>query len=124
MDKRYQEWIQANVEGDGFGDCREVTERMAAQFPELRRVRGFYEDWLWGDREHWWLVAPDGSIVDPTAEQFPTKGRASYREWKEGAKEPVGMCPNCGGYIFEDHGGVCSDLCGKQYAAYIMGSLR
>ena len=119
MDQRYQDWIKSNVKDSGYGDCWKVTELMAAQFPELRRVRGHYEDWLWGDRTHWWLIAPDGSIVDPTAAQFPTKGNAAYREWHEGDREPLGICPNCGGHIFEDYGGVCSDSCGRQYAAYI-----
>lgn len=34
-------WIAANVT-ETYGTCREVTERMAAAFPELGRVRGHY----------------------------------------------------------------------------------
>jgi hypothetical protein len=38
----YREWIAANVNGTGYGECAEVTEAMAAAFPELRRVPGHY----------------------------------------------------------------------------------
>lgn len=118
MDHAYEQWISANV-SESYGACKEVTTAMAQAFPELRRVRGHYQDALWGKRSHWWLVTPDGSIVDPTASQFPTRGHGEYVEWTEGAKEPVGKCPNCGEYSYNP-GGCCSDDCGREYAAYLM----
>jgi hypothetical protein len=119
MDPRYAEWIAANVEGDGYGQCREVTERMAAAFPELARVRGHYYCLIWGEREHWWLTTPAGEIVDPTAAQFPSKGHGEYVPWIEGTPEPTGLCPQCGEYVY-DGNTCCSDACSRAYAAYCM----
>lgn len=92
----YQEWIEENVP-DSYGACREVTKDMQKEFPELRRVRGHYYCWVWGKREHWWLE--DGEVIDPTASQFPSKGKGRYEEWQ--GLEPTGKCPNCGEYCFE-----------------------
>jgi hypothetical protein len=117
MNHKYQEWIDANV-ADPLGNCAKFTLAMAEVFPELKRVRGFYKCWVWGDREHWWLVDPDGSIVDPTSAQFPTKGNCPYEELPEGTKEPVGRCINCGEYTYDDPNS-CSPEC---YRA-IMASL-
>lgn len=115
----YQAWIAANVEGDGYGQCAEVTTAMVAAFPELKRVRGHYFCLTWGERTHWWLVTPDGSIVDPTAAQFPSKGHGVYEEWAEGAEEPTGKCPNCDGYVYGG-GTVCSDSCAREYERYVL----
>lgn len=112
----YADWIAANVT-KAYGQCAEVTEAMADAFPELTRVRGRYLCPIWGERDHWWLIAPDGSIVDPTASQFPSKGGGEYVEWDEAAIEPTGMCPNCGGPCY-DHNSLCSDECGRDYVAY------
>lgn len=90
----YIEWIHEHVKNDGYGQCAEVTERMAQAFPELKRVRGHYYDIHWGERAHWWLVTPDGHIVDPTAAQFPTQGRGHYELWDESEQEPTGKCIN------------------------------
>jgi hypothetical protein len=97
----YLEWIEQNVP-DPRGTCREVTEEMAKEFPELRRVRGCYYCWTWGEREHWWLVDEvNDRIIDPTAAQFPSKGTGTYEEWDESHPEPTGMCPNCGEYCYK-----------------------
>ena len=114
----YKQWIASNVDGDGYGKCAEITQRMADAFPELRRVRGHYYCVAWGERGHWWLVASDGTIVDPTASQFPSRGNGVYVEHKDSDPEPTGMCPNCGGYIYGG-GEVCSDECGNSYVAYL-----
>lgn len=119
---RYSEWIASNVTGSGYGQCAEVTLAMAAAFPELRRVRGHYYCFAWGERTHWWLVAPDGRIVDPTAGQFPSAGRGEYVPWVEGAEEPTGKCPECGGYVYGG-GTMCSDSCARAYERYLMGGL-
>jgi hypothetical protein len=75
---RYAVWIAANVEGDGYGKCRETCARMVQEFPELTRVHGTYVDLIWGFRSHFWCVAETGLIVDPTAAQFPSKGAGGY----------------------------------------------
>lgn len=112
----YKDWMTANVT-ESYGQCLEVTEKMAAAFPELRRVRGHYYCPIWGERAHWWLVEECGEIVDPTAEQFPSKGTGEYVEWDESQAEPTGMCPNCGGHCY-DGNYCCSDECGRQYVAF------
>ena len=71
------------------------------------------------ERAHWWLTDPSGSVIDPTAAQFPSKGCCVYTPWEEGAPEPTGMCPNCGEHVY-DGGTCCSDACGRAYAAYCM----
>ncbi len=114
LSEQYKAWISEHVEGDGYGQCRQATEDMAKEFPELKRVRGHYFDSLWGKREHWWLVDPEGNIVDPTAMQFPTKGTNRYVPWREGDPEPIGQCYNCGDYVFnKDYNGACSEDCEK-----------
>jgi hypothetical protein len=126
MLEKYDQWIRQWLRGETFvGACVETTKEMATVFPELRRVRGHYYCPVWGEREHWWLKAEDGSIVDPTVAQFPSGGLGEYVEWAEGAEEPVGKCANCGGYSYASKGGddtVCDDECGRAYVAYLNGA--
>jgi len=118
MEEKYKNWIKENVTGTGLGECKKTCELMIKAFPELRMVRGHYDDWDWGKRGHWWLKTVENKIVDPTSKQFPTNGIAEYIEWEEGKEEPTGMCPNCGG---ECYGGdsCCSETCFKSYVAYL-----
>ena len=87
IDRKYADWVLANVEDDGYGQCKEVTRQMAETFPELKRIRGHYYCWAWGERAHWWLADTNGTIIDPTAQQFPSKGKGEYvtvgGEWKK-----------------------------------------
>jgi hypothetical protein len=115
--EKYEEWIKLNVLDDGYGKCADVTQRMAAAFPELKRIRGHYYCVVWGERTHWWLVAPDGTIVDPTKAQFPSKGTGVYAPWHEGDREPSGMCANCGELCY-DGDTCCSAACHNAYAAF------
>jgi len=116
VENKYQKWITQNVK-ESYGTCQKVTKTMANDFPELKRVRGHYDCPLWGERAHWWLIALDGTIVDPTLSQFPTGGAgAEYVEWVEGTKEPTGMCPNCGGYCY-DGSYCCTDKCHREFVA-------
>ena len=111
----YSEWIVINVI-DPEGTCKGTTIAMQEKFPELTRVRGHYHCPVWGEREHWWLIDPDGEIVDPTKHQFPTHGDGEYVPWNEGDPEPTGMCPNCGGYAY-DGNTFCSDECRQAFMA-------
>jgi len=117
MDATYIQWIRKHVDGDGYGACREVTAAMADAFPELTRIRGHYYCPLWGERSHWWLIDASGNIVDPTVAQFPSKGTGEYVPWEEGAPEPTGKCPNCGGLCFNGDF-CCSDNCHRAYVAF------
>lgn len=125
MNEKYAQWIAD--EGllsyeNTYGRCVQVTLKMQECFPELERVRGHYLDLVWGSWPHWWLVDPDGKIVDPTSVQFPTKGRGHYEPWKEGREEPTGKCPNCGEYAYKGET-CCSDECYRDYHAYCMEGL-
>jgi hypothetical protein len=117
IERKYADWIVENVDDTGYGQCKEVTQEMAKEFPELTRVRGHYYCWAWGERAHWWLVDPTGVIIDPTAQQFPSRGRGEYVPWIEGAPEPSGMCPNCGDPCY-DGMTCCSEKCFNEYVAY------
>ena len=119
IDRKYADWITVNVEDDGYGQCKEVSRKMAEVFPELKRIRGHYYCWAWGERAHWWLADANGTIIDPTAQQFPSKGKGEYVPWPEGALEPTGMCPNCGDPCY-DGNTCCSESCANAYVAYCM----
>jgi predicted nucleic acid-binding Zn ribbon protein len=108
---QYRDWIIANVRGTDYGEWREVTARMLAAFPELRRVPGHYHCPFIGPRTHWWLVDADGGIVDPTVDQFPSRGLGEYVEW-DGSPLPTGRCLECGGDVY-DGSSFCSDQCGE-----------
>ena len=92
------------------GKCKEMCEQEVANDPTLTLVRGHYHCPIWGEQEHWWLVHPDGSIVDPTVRQFPSKGLGEYVPWN-------GVCPcaECGMDCNEEtlvrHSGCCSGRC-------------
>jgi len=114
----YSEWIE-HV-GHPEGRCEEVTLQMQVVFPELKRVRGHYYCPAWGEREHWWLVDPEGDIVDPTKAQFPSYGCGTYIAWVEGDPEPTGMCLNCGEYVY-DGSRHCNEACRRTFMLSLMG---
>lgn len=102
--RSYEDWIAGYVAGRAgvlLGRCREASEAMLARFPtELRLVRGHVEcPRPWGRRAHWWLVDPDGEIVDPTAGQFEL-GILRYDEYAEGDDLRLGRCMHCGSEIW------------------------
>lgn len=99
MPQNYQQWIAAHQPTDPRGQCVEMTRRMADVFPELRRVRGHYYCPIEGERHtHWWLIAPSGVVIDPTADQFPSCGHGDYEEYD--GPEPTGKCLDCGALLF------------------------
>lgn len=120
--KKYKDWIESNISDNGLGQCSEATKAMSEAFPELKRVRGHYICSIWGEREHWWLTTTsEGIIIDPTAQQFPSKGiegLCEYVPWDESKKEPTGKCPNCGGYSYDGQT-TCSESCFNEYKSYI-----
>ena len=121
MNDEYKKWISTNST-QPLGRCVELTVAMAAEFPELTRTRGHYLCPIWGDREHWWLVDTNNTIVDPTDAQFPSLGHGENVSWEEGNEEPVGKCGNCGGYSYPSQGGnssFCGDDCAGSYENYL-----
>ena len=74
------------------GRCKELSEAAVKADPTLRLVRGFYCCPMWNrEEQHWWTVLQDGTIYDPSARQFPSKGLGSYREY-----DGTLSCANCG----------------------------
>lgn len=125
----YQGWI-ANwlATNSPYGQCESATAAMAAAYPELRRVRG-HVDTMWGRRAHWWLITPDGEIIDPTAGQF--QGVAcSYVPWTPDEEVRLGKCMNCGAEIWgvvdtldsQPRMSACDERCEAELAAWIDGS--
>lgn len=94
------------------GKCKEMSEAAVLSDPTLRLVRGYYHCPFWGKQEHWWAQRPDGTIVDPTARQFPSKGCGEYEEF-DGKIE----CEQCGKLVSEEeacitgHHVFCSSEC-------------
>jgi hypothetical protein len=117
----YAKWIAENRPADPWGKCEALTQLMATAFPELRRVRGHYVCPLQGRLPHWWMVTPDGQIVDPTQDQFASKGAGSYQEFV--GREPTGTCLNCGELVFGDDK-VCNERCLAEITAYLEDSAR
>lgn len=120
----YDAWIAERVKeyADAYGKCGEVTEEMQAEFPELRRVRGFYHCPMIGQRTHWWLMTEDNIVVDPTKRQFPSGGLlGDYEELADDELEdrvPTGPCMECGEPCFKG-ATFCSDECGDIHVAWM-----
>lgn len=79
------------------GKCKEFSERLVQEDPTLRLVRGHYYDYAWGEQPHWWCEHEDGTIVDPTRDQFPSRGAGLYVPF-DGHLE----CSNCGKEMREE----------------------
>jgi len=101
-----------------YGNCKEVCEGMKKRFPELRLVRGHYYCAVWSKRGHWWLETESGERIDPTAMQFPSKGKGVYEEWDDSQPEPTGMCPNCGELCY--NGEYVHEHCYNAFVASLM----
>lgn len=127
MDARYANWIASWLtDNSPKSACVEATEQMAAAFPELQRVRGHVTVSSGRTHPHWWLVTPDGSIIDPTASQWTPVLPGVYEPLNEETfVEPTGRCPNCGNLFYgEAAGGVaCSAGCADAYAAWCLNPL-
>lgn len=94
------------------GKCMEMSKELCDADPTLTLVRGHYHCPYWGEQAHWWVKDKDGNIIDPTKNQFPSKGVGEYLEFNG-----ICHCANCdkefkeeagtayGNYIF------CSDEC-------------
>lgn len=80
------------------GTCKEAVEAICAEDSTLTAVRGHYWCPHWGMQPHWWAVKQDGTIVDPTVKQFPTKGFAAEYIPFDGTVE----CSECGKKMLEE----------------------
>jgi hypothetical protein len=96
---KYTQWIATYLArvGSPRGQCVVAANEMREAFPELVEVRGWFHC-----AEHCWLLAPDGTIVDPTVSQFGMWDTVpeAYRAWKPGDEVRVGRCMECGDDIY------------------------
>ena len=80
---------------DGYrllaGKCAKIAAAIAKACPEFRVAKGYYHCPHWGKRGHFWLVAQDGTIYDPTIWQFPTETGA-YEEIHENSEVECDQC--------------------------------
>ncbi len=80
------------------GKCRELSEAALAANPSLTIIRGYYYCPIWNTEEqHWWTVRPDGSIYDPSAKQFPSRGLGIYTPFNG-----IVECAECGKEVKEE----------------------
>jgi len=125
----YDEWIEQYVSSITNryvrGKCGHAVQAMKLEFPELRIAKGFAHV-AWGRDQHWWCVAPDGTIVDPTVSQFPGTAVLEYEELDldnpaDVARIPIGKCMNCGEETYPDslESCICSQRCADAFRAYL-----
>jgi hypothetical protein len=124
----YSEWIAAYLKRNNDfvrGKCKEACEEMVKAFPELRIAAGFAHV-TWGRDQHFWCVAPDGTIVDPTKSQFQFGVVLNYEELdlNDPATQdrvPIGKCCNCGEETYNSSlsSEICSQRCHDSYVAYL-----
>lgn len=94
------------------GKCKEMSEDLCAQDPTLTLVRGHYYCHVFGEQPHWWCTKPDGTIVDPTAKQFPSNGSGAYVEF-----DGYVSCSECdkegkeADFSYESNYAFCSNRC-------------
>jgi len=99
------------------GRCKELSEAACVADPTLTLVRGHYYCPIWNSaEEHWWTVRQDGSIHDPTKDQFPSRGQGFYEPF-DGTVE----CAECGKKMnekdarFDGRYAFCSYLCNGRF---------
>lgn len=98
------------------GKCQEYSEQYVREHLGSRLVRGWYDCPIWGRQEHWWAEEADGTIVDLTKNQFPSRGIGEYIEF-DGVLE----CAQCGQKVpeetavFNGHYPFCSYPCAMRF---------
>lgn len=100
------------------GQCKPLCEQAIAQDPSLTLVRGWYHCPFWGKQEHWWLKDCNGEVVDPSKEQFPSKGFGEYEEYTG-----IAECEQCGKKVEEKDFVMCGRFvcCSVSCACRLVG---
>ncbi len=107
----------SNMEQDDYtkyrGKCLQMSKEAVEADPTLTLVRGYYFCPIWNTEEqHWWTVRQDGTIYDPTARQFPSKGNGLYTPF-----DGTIQCSECGKEVKEKEAVIegryafCSSIC-------------
>ena len=98
------------------GKCKEAVEEICKTDPSLTPVRGYYICWSWGKQAHWWAIKPDGTIVDPTVDQFPKPHIGDYIPF-----DGLVYCAECGKEMAEGNAhfygnyAFCSTSCNMRF---------
>jgi hypothetical protein len=98
------------------GKCKEMSEALVAADQKLTLVRGHYLCPIWGEQAHWWVKDATGKVIDPTKDQFPSKGVGHYVEF-----DGKIACSNCGKEMKEEDADIegryafCSYKCHGQF---------
>ena len=98
------------------GKCKEMSQELVKADPSLTLVRGHYWCYMWGEQPHWWVKDKDGKIIDPTANQFPSKGSGEYVEFNGRVS-----CSECGKDMdekearFDSNYAFCSTRCNMRF---------
>ena len=100
------------------GKCKEMVDALIATDPTLTAVRGHYWCPIWNrDDAHWWAIDRAGTIIDPSARQFPSKGSGAYTPFD--GRVP---CAECGSEmmeadvaLFEGNYAFCSTKCAMRF---------
>lgn len=98
------------------GKCKEMSEALVKADSTLMLVRGHYHCPIWGEQAHWWAKRSDGTVVDPTKDQFPSRGVGEYVEFSG-----IIPCSNCGKEIREEDADIegryafCSSTCHSHF---------
>lgn len=103
------------------GHCKELSEAAVKADPTLTLVRGYYHCPMWGKQQHWWTTRPDGSVYDPSANQFPSKGWGVYEPFNG-----IVHCANCDKRMKEEEAwrlegryAYCSHTCYGQFVGVL-----
>ena len=94
------------------GKCKQYVGEAVNNDPTLIAVRGHYICPFWGPQPHWWCVRTDGTIFDPTVDQFPMPHVGDYIPF-DGFVE----CAECGKRMPEENASFygnyafCSGYC-------------
>ncbi len=84
------------------GKCKELSEAACASDPTLKLVRGHYYCPFWNSNEpHWWCERKDGTVYDPSKDQFPSKGAGIYMPF-----DGILHCSQCDKEILEENADI------------------
>lgn len=100
MSEKEQDILLDDVEGyrQFRGKCKELSEAAVADDATLTLMRGYYFCPIWNAKDaHWWTMRSDGTIYDPTKDQFPSKGAGIYTPFNG-----VVECDQCGKKMTEN----------------------
>jgi hypothetical protein len=95
------------------GKCKEISEALVLENPTLILIRGRYHCPFWGEQAHWWCKKSDGTIVDPTKDQFPSKGAGEYVEFNG-----MVQCSECGKEMKEEEASYVNNYCFCSYECH------